>query len=42
MDWVFIGYLCIGYPEREDDVPALEREQWERRRPGTGEFCLRR
>jgi 5,6-dimethylbenzimidazole synthase len=30
-DWVFIGYLCIGYPQASDDRPALEREGWERR-----------
>jgi 5,6-dimethylbenzimidazole synthase len=32
-DWTFIGYLCLGYPEANDDTPALEREGWERRRP---------
>jgi 5,6-dimethylbenzimidazole synthase len=41
-DWAFIGYLCIGYPEHEDDVPELEREQWESRRPDAGSFWLRR
>jgi 5,6-dimethylbenzimidazole synthase len=30
-DWRFIGYLCLGYPRREDDVPELERAGWERR-----------
>jgi 5,6-dimethylbenzimidazole synthase len=30
--WVFIGHLCIGYPEEEHDRPALEREGWEKRR----------
>lgn len=32
-DWTLIGYLCLGYPETEDDKPALEREEWEQRRP---------
>lgn len=32
-DWSFIGYLCIGYPEAEDDTPVLEREGWEHRHP---------
>ena len=32
-DWIFIGYLCLGYPRHEDDTPELERAQWERRRP---------
>jgi 5,6-dimethylbenzimidazole synthase len=35
-DWRFVGYLCIGYPQAEDDCPALQRAGWERRRdPGT-------
>jgi 5,6-dimethylbenzimidazole synthase len=29
--WRLIGYFCLGYPEREDDRPELEREGWERR-----------
>jgi 5,6-dimethylbenzimidazole synthase len=29
--WTFIAYLCIGYPQREDDVPELEQEGWEQR-----------
>ena len=32
-DWTFIGYFCLGYPEAEDDAPALERLGWETRRP---------
>jgi 5,6-dimethylbenzimidazole synthase len=32
-DWVFIGHLCVGYPVKEDDTPALEREGWEHRHP---------
>ena len=31
-DWTFIGYLCIGYPSEEHDVPVLERDGWEKRR----------
>jgi 5,6-dimethylbenzimidazole synthase len=31
-DWVFIGHLCVGYPQASDDRPALERAGWERRR----------
>jgi len=30
--WRLIGYLCLGYPEREDETPELQREGWERRR----------
>jgi 5,6-dimethylbenzimidazole synthase len=29
--WRFIGYLCIGWPEKEDTVPELERAGWESR-----------
>ena len=31
-DWTFIGYLCVGYPSEEHDLPALERDGWEKRR----------
>ncbi len=34
-DWRFIGHLCVGYPEAEDDTPALERQGWEQRRPSS-------
>jgi 5,6-dimethylbenzimidazole synthase len=29
--WRFIGYFCLGLPQREDDLPELERARWERR-----------
>lgn len=32
-EWVFIGHLCIGYPQASDDRPALERAGWEHRHP---------
>ena len=41
VEWRLIGYLCLGYPRDDDDVPALERSEWERRRPGAS-FLLRR
>lgn len=28
-DWKLIGYLCLGYPEDEQDVPELVRAGWE-------------
>jgi len=40
-NWRLIGYFCIGYPVCEDDVPALERLAWERRRAAAA-FILRR
>lgn len=32
-DWIFLGYFCLGYPEREETTPELERQGWEQRRP---------
>jgi 5,6-dimethylbenzimidazole synthase len=29
--WTFLGYFCMGWPQEEDAVPALERLGWERR-----------
>jgi 5,6-dimethylbenzimidazole synthase len=40
-DWIFIGYLCLGYPQHEGDTPELERAEWERRRPAEY-FVLKR
>lgn len=40
-DWSFIGHLCIGYPEEEDDTPALQRADWERRHPPAGTILHR-
>ena len=32
--WKLVGYLCIGFPEtEEDEVPELEQADWEHRRP---------
>lgn len=28
-NWVFTAYLCIGYPEFEDDTPLLHRKGWQ-------------
>ena len=39
--WKFIGYLCLGYPEAEDDRPDLERANWECRRTAD-QFTTRR
>jgi hypothetical protein len=32
-DWKLIGYFCLGFPEAEGGVPALQRLRWEERRP---------
>lgn len=39
--WHLVGYLCLGYPEREDTVPELERAGWEQRRDWT-DFVVHR
>jgi len=39
--WKFIGYFCLGYPETADEIPELQRRQWERRRK-PGSFIVRR
>jgi 5,6-dimethylbenzimidazole synthase len=35
-EWIFVGHLCLGYPEAQDDTPALERAGWEHRHPPEG------
>lgn len=39
--WRLIGYFCVGYPQLEDDVPELERADWEQRQPPP-DFIYRR
>lgn len=31
--WTLVAYLCLGWPEEEDDTPELERHGWEARSP---------
>ncbi len=40
--WQFVAYLCLGYPETESDVPALERAGWESRRGVDARTLLKR
>ncbi|MGH6824433.1 5,6-dimethylbenzimidazole synthase [Methyloceanibacter sp.] len=40
-DWTFIGHLCIGYPEEDADLPALQRQGWEQRQPSAGVVIYR-
>ncbi|HRO13970.1 MAG TPA: 5,6-dimethylbenzimidazole synthase [Paracoccus sp. (in: a-proteobacteria)] len=28
-DWRFTAWLCVGYPEFDDDLPLLHRAQWQ-------------
>jgi 5,6-dimethylbenzimidazole synthase len=39
-DWKFIAYLCLGFPQAEDDLPDLARKDWEQRQPSA--IVLRR
>lgn len=32
VEWKFIGYFCLGYPQADDTIPELEQSGWERRR----------
>ena len=32
LDWKFIGYFCLGYPQADDTTPELEQSGWECRR----------
>ncbi len=34
--WRLVAYLCIGYPETEEDCPELETLGWEHRHPLPG------
>jgi 5,6-dimethylbenzimidazole synthase len=40
--WKFVGYLCLGFPKTEDDVPELERAGWEQRYPASSLVVMRR
>ena len=40
-DWRFVGHLCIGTPQAEDNTPVLEREGWEHRHPPDGMVLYR-
>src|SRR5512132_1847449 len=41
-NWKFIGYLCLGFPQAEDDIPDLERAGWEQRQAASSRVVLRR
>jgi 5,6-dimethylbenzimidazole synthase len=32
VEWKFIGYFCLGYPQLDDTLPELEQMGWEKRR----------
>lgn len=33
-DWRFTAWLCVGYPEFDDDLPLLHRAQWQENAEG--------
>ena len=39
--WSLVGYLCVGYPQTDQENPVLEREGWERRRSPAGVVSYR-
>lgn len=40
-EWHFIGYLCLGYPVEDAEMPELQRKGWEQRRPAAETRLLR-
>lgn len=38
-NWVFTGYLCLGYPEFADDRPLLHRTGWQSDTPTHWQDC---
>ncbi len=38
-NWVFTGYLCLGYPEFADDRPLLHRTGWQSDTPTHWQGC---
>ena len=41
VNWRFVGYFCLGYPQLEDDSPELERVGWEQRQPAADSILRR-
>ena len=41
IEWKFIGYFCLGYPQAAGKLPELQRSRWERRRRPDS-FIIRR
>lgn len=40
-NWTLIGYLLIGWPEEEHEVPELERAGWQERTPASARRFVR-
>ncbi len=39
--WALTAYLCLGYPEREEETPELDRRGWQGRDPEAGRILRR-
>ena len=39
--WAWVGYLCLGWPQEEPEVPVMETVGWDHRHP-LSEHLLRR
>ncbi len=39
--WRLVAYLCLGRPDAANDVPELQREGWEHRRPAESRLLRR-
>lgn len=37
--WRFTAYLCMGYPEFDDDTPLLHRADWQKNSPTRWQDC---
>ena len=41
LEWIFIGYFCLGYPQAECETPELQSAGWEHRRPASTSLIRR-
>ena len=39
--WKLVAYLCVGYPEHENDIPELERVGWQSRTESENRHLIR-
>ncbi|EGD56244.1 5,6-dimethylbenzimidazole synthase [Gordonia neofelifaecis] len=40
-EWRFVAYLCVGYPEKVDATPELERAGWQARTDPDARYFVR-
>lgn len=39
--WNFVAYLCVGYPQFQNETPELEQKGWEKRNPSRHKWIIR-